>query len=111
MAKYLLIESRDPYEFADTHYFYDLARDLAGRGNEVAFFLVQNGVLVARQRAQPDKVAELRRAAPTVRLLADAFALRERGISRQVVAEGVEIAEIDRLVDLMVEDGRRSIWH
>jgi len=111
MGKYLLIESRDPYEYADTHYFYDLARDLAGRGNEVAFFLLQNGVLVARIGAKPDKIGELRQAAPRVRVLADEFSLRERGIGRDATAPGVEVTEIGTLVDLLVDDGRKAIWH
>src|SRR5688572_29228089 len=110
MAKYLLIESRDPYEYADAHYFYDLARDLARRGNEVAFFLIQNGVLVARQGATPDKLAELRRTAPELRVLADGFSLRERGIRRAALMQGVEVSDVGGLVDLLVEDGRKPVW-
>src|SRR5215217_8233788 len=98
MAKYLLIESRDPYEYADTHYFYDLAGDLAGRGNDVAVFLIQNGVLVAREGARPNKVATLHAAAPRVRVLADGFSLRERGIRREAVIADVEVTDIGRLV-------------
>jgi predicted peroxiredoxin len=111
MAKYLLIESRDPYEYADTNYFYDLAGDLARRGNEVAFFLMQNGVLVAREGARPNKVAELREVAPGIRVLADEFSLRERGIRPESVVAAVEITDIGSLVDLLMEDGRKPIWH
>ena len=111
MAKYLLIESRDPYEYADTHYFYDLAGDLAGRGHDVAFFLIQNGVLVAREGARPNKVAALREAAPGIRVLADEFSLRERGIRREAVGAAVEITDIAHLVDLLMEEGRKPIWH
>ncbi|HLQ22800.1 MAG TPA: DsrE family protein [Gemmatimonadales bacterium] len=111
MAKYLLIESRDPYEYADTHYFYDLARDLAQRGNEVALFLIQNGTLLAREGASPDKLAELRQAAPSVRLLADEFSLRERGIRHERLVRGVEVSDVDRLVDLLLEPGCKPVWH
>jgi sulfur relay (sulfurtransferase) DsrF/TusC family protein len=111
MAKYLLIESRDPYEYADTHYFYDLAGDLARRGNEVVFFLIQNGVLVTREGAQPNKVAALQAAAPRIRVLADEFSLRERGIRREAVIADVEITDVGRLVDLLMDDGRKPIWH
>ena len=48
MAKYLLIESRDPFESNDVAFAYGLASDLAKEGNEVTLFLVQNGVLPAR---------------------------------------------------------------
>jgi sulfur relay (sulfurtransferase) complex TusBCD TusD component (DsrE family) len=111
MAKYLLIESRDPYEYADTHYFYDLAGDLARRGNEVVFFLIQNGVLVTREGAQPNKVAALQAAAPRIRVVADEFSLRERGIRREAVIADVEITDVGRLVDLLMDDGRKPIWH
>lgn len=111
MAKYLLIESRDPYEFADANYFYDLARDLARRGNDVAFFLIQNGVLVTRRGARPDKISELRESAPGIRVLADEFSLRERGIRREALVPGVEVSDAGRLVDLLVEEGRKPIWH
>ena len=47
MARYLLIESRDPFDSNDTGFCQDLAKQLAG-GNEVTVFLVQNGVLPAR---------------------------------------------------------------
>jgi predicted peroxiredoxin len=111
MARYLLIESRDPYEYADTNYFYDLARDLAQRGNEVALFLIQNGTLLAREGASPDKLGELRQAAPGVRLLADEFSLRERGIRPERLVGGVEVSDVDGLVDLLVEPGCKPVWH
>src|SRR3989442_15211822 len=49
MGKYVLIESRDPFDSADCKNFRDLASGLAKEGNEVAFFLTQNGVLPARR--------------------------------------------------------------
>lgn len=111
MAKYLLIESRDPYEYADANYFYDLARDLAHRGNDVSLFLLQNGVLVARSGAKPDKIGELRQAAPGVRVLADEFSLRERGIKQDRTTAGVEVADIGALVDMLADDGCKAVWH
>ena len=49
MANYLLIESRDPFDSNDVANFYGLASGLAKAGNGVTLFLVQNGVLPARQ--------------------------------------------------------------
>ena len=43
MARYVLIESRDPFEYGDSLYMYDLAGDLTGKKNEVTLFLIQNG--------------------------------------------------------------------
>ena len=111
MAKYLLIESRDPYEFADADYFYDVAADLSRGGNEVAFFLIQNGVLVARRGAQQHKLSDLQKAGASVQVMADEFSLRERGIGASDVAAGVQVSGIDNLVDLLVDDGRKAVWH
>src|SRR5437879_13133444 len=79
VGKYLLIESRDPYEYADTNYFYDLARHLAHRGNEVAFYLIDNGVLVARSGPKPDTVGDVPQAAPRMPVHPHLLAARERG--------------------------------
>ena len=49
MARYLLIESRDGFEWNEVPYFYDLAYGLAREGHDVTLFLVQNGVLAARR--------------------------------------------------------------
>lgn len=51
MAKYLLIESRDPFESPDTANYLDWAKGLVKDGHTVTLFLVQNGVLPARPSA------------------------------------------------------------
>ena len=51
MAKYLLIESRDPFDSNDVANYYNLASGLAAAGNDVTLFLVQNGVFPARNSA------------------------------------------------------------
>ena len=57
MAKYLLIESRDPFDANDVANFCDLAEGLVRKGSEVTLFLVQNGVLQARQGSRSPGVA------------------------------------------------------
>ena len=52
MAKYLLIESRDPFDNNVVARQYELAINLVKEGNEVTLFLVQNGVLPARPGTQ-----------------------------------------------------------
>ena len=52
MPKYLLIESRDPFDSNDTHFCGDLAQQLAAAKNDVTLFLVQNGVLPVRPGAR-----------------------------------------------------------
>jgi predicted peroxiredoxin len=107
MARYLLIESRSPWESAQVGHFYDLARDLAAAGHETTLFLVQNGVLPAREGAQDPG---LPRIAGRVRVLADEFSLRERAIPREGLVKGVEAAPIETVVDALA-GGARAVFH
>ena len=110
MAKYLLIESRDPFETNDVGtYFYDLAAGLAKEGNEVTLFLVQNGVLPARKSAKSEPLCS-KLAQSGVTVLADEFSLRERGIPAARLATGVKAAPLDVVVDQLAE-GRKALWH
>src|SRR5712691_8004117 len=100
MAKYLFIESRDPYDSADSANFFDIVKGVRERGNDTALFLIQNGVLAARDGAQySERYQELGRAGVTI--LADSFSLRERAVDKLV--NGVRTAEIDNLVSVLLE--------
>ena len=108
MAKYLLIESRDPFTTNDVTYYYDLAANLARQGDEVTLFLVQNGVLPTRRGAVP---AGLQAAADAgVEVLADDFSRRGRGIGADRLAGGVKPAPLETVVDQLAE-GRKAMWH
>jgi NAD(P)H-hydrate repair Nnr-like enzyme with NAD(P)H-hydrate epimerase domain len=108
MAKYLLIESRDPFESGDVGFCHELARRLAGEGNQVTVYLVQNGVLPARPGARAAGLAELLEAG--VEVLADDFSLRERGISAGRLQAGIKPSSLDVVIDGMAE-GCKVIWH
>ncbi|MER3452811.1 MAG: sulfur reduction protein DsrE [Acidimicrobiia bacterium] len=109
MGKYLLVETRDPFDSADVTDAYDLARGLAEEANEVTVYLVQNGVLPLRKNsAAAGRIAEL---AAKSTIVADEFSLRERGITPDEIVEGVRAVPIDTLVDLVATDGCKVIWH
>jgi predicted peroxiredoxin len=108
MANYLLIESRDPWDSADTATWQQMAIGLAAAGNTVTCFLVQNGVLPARRSGRSAGLTALARAG--VEVLADEFSLRERGIAHDRLAAGVKPAPIDVVIDHMCE-GRKVLWH
>jgi predicted peroxiredoxin len=108
MARYLLIESRDPFDPADVGFCHDMARRLVVAGNRVTLFLVQNGVLPARAGAPASGFAELAQAG--VEILADDFSLRERGISSDRLHRGVKLAELDVVIDRLAE-AYKAIWH
>lgn len=108
MAKYLLIESRDPFDSNDVSNFYGLASGLAKEGNEVTVFLVQNGVLPARRSTQSKALSDL--AQNGVEVLADDFSLRERGIELARLVDSVKASALDTVIDHLA-DGSNVIWH
>ena len=108
MAEYVLIESRDPYEYRDVDHYYDLASSLADAGNSVTVFLVQNGVLAARQGAEAGGLAAVIEAGVSV--CADDFSLRERAIAMEQLVEGVRAAPLDEVVDALAA-GHKVLWH
>lgn len=108
MSQYVLIASRDPYTHTGTRRCYELASALAGEGNRVTLFLVQNGVLPARPSPGSAELARLARAG--VDVLADDFSLRERGIAESELAPGVSPAPLDLVIDAL-EAGARVVWH
>ena len=110
MPSYLFIESRDPFGSRDAQDVYRLITDLASRGTPVTLFLVQNGVLAARQAAAAGEFGALA-GSPGVTVLADTFALQERGIMSDALAAGVQTADMETLVDLLMTDGQKAIWH
>jgi sulfur relay (sulfurtransferase) complex TusBCD TusD component (DsrE family) len=109
MTHYVFIESRDPFESQDTRFVEETATALKRRGHEVTVFLVQNGVLAARQNARLNSLARM--AAAEVSLLADDFSLCERGIQPAELRPCIERSGIEQLVDALVRENTKAIWH
>ena len=107
MAKYLLIESRDPFDSKEVDNHYSLAAGLVAEKHDVTVFLVQNGVFAARRSAVSETLEKLAQGGVTV--LADEFSLRERGISASRLAAGVQSSPLDIVVDQLA-DGHKTIW-
>ena len=111
--KYLLIESRDPFDAADVPYFFKLAKDLAEQGDDIVLYLVQNGVFCLRKNARPSAIFDWlgERSKAGVRIWADDFSLRERGIRKEELIPEAHISGADALVDLLLEEKRKAVWH
>ncbi|HJU92614.1 MAG TPA: DsrE family protein [Pyrinomonadaceae bacterium] len=107
MARYVFIESRDPFESRDTQFVEETAIAVKERGHEVTVFLVQNGVLAARESVR--RLERLTEAGVT--LLADDLSLCERGITSEELATGVHESGIDALVDALVQENTKALWH
>jgi hypothetical protein len=108
-SHYVFIESRDPFDSADTGFVADTAAVLRQRGRPVTVFLVQNGVLATRAAARGSQLPRLTEAGVTV--LADDFSLRERGIAVGELGSGIHPSPIGTLVDLLVQPGTKAVWH
>lgn len=104
---YVLIASRDPFTFGEVERFYELGAALQREGHGVTLFLVQNGVLPARLGPHSSRLSQL--AQQGVRILADEFSLRERGISTSRLADGVTPAPLDFVIDSLA-DGAKTLW-
>ena len=109
MSKYIFIESRDPFESRDTSFVIETASALHQRGHEVTVFMVQNGVLATRKEARGICMSQL--TSMGVTLLADDFSLCERGIQPAELQPGITPAPIEVLVDLLVQENTKAIWH
>ena len=107
-TKHLLIVSRDPFSSRDVGAAYALAEALKRAGSEVTLLLVQNGVLPARAGADSTALGHLARLG--VRVLAEDFSLRERGIAAERLADGVAAAPLEVVLDGL-EAGARVTWH
>jgi hypothetical protein len=108
MPNYLMIESRDPFESRGFAQRCELALTLRADGAGVTLFMVENAVLGARQAARLREFDKLVRAG--VRLLADEFALRERGMAADALAPQIAPASIDALIGELA-GGAKAIWN
>ena len=109
VSNYVFIESRDPFDSPDTAFLADTAISLKKRGNDVTVFLVQNGVLAARQQARKSQLPQLLESGITV--AADDFSLQERGIQSGECHTKLKITPIDQLVDLLLQENTKAVWH
>jgi predicted peroxiredoxin len=110
MPKYLLIESRDPFENRESEKFLEMAGDLAKNGDRVILFLVQNGVLVSRKGSLfTPKIKELLK--HNVRIHADTFSVDERGIQERERLDQISLSGINEMLEILLEPGTKVIWH
>jgi sulfur relay protein TusB/DsrH len=109
VSKYLLVETKGPLDGGA--YAFDLGKQLRAERHDVTVYLLQDAVFAARRTfgAGADLLQEADRHGLTV--LADAVSARQRGIVGDRLAKTVSVAEMDRLVDLLMERSDKAIWH
>jgi sulfur relay (sulfurtransferase) complex TusBCD TusD component (DsrE family) len=106
--RYLFIETQDPFDRGEAAEVAPLAQEIADGTRDVAVYLVQNAVLGARRASSAG--AALTGLSERATVLVDDFSLRERGIHVDELAPGVTVAGVDSLVELIVDEGRKTIW-
>ena len=109
LSNYVFIESRDPFDSTDTNSVSETAVALRKKGHNVTVFLVENGVLGARKQAARSKVPDIVESGVTV--LADNFSLQKRGISMEECAPGLQAGSMAYLIDLIVKENTKAVWH
>lgn len=107
MERYVLIDTRDPFQYGNGRR-YELAAALAGEAEDVSVYLVENAVLAARRDSAAAR--ELETLAAGAQVVADDFSLRARAISDGELVSGVGVGTVDGLVDTLTEDGRKAVW-
>jgi predicted peroxiredoxin len=110
VSSYLLIGSRDVFEYGDAAYLYDQAKGLADAGNDVTMFLVQNAVLMARKGVDKSPIPKVL-GQKRIKVLADEFCLKERAIGKDAILQGIQVSNVDALVDMLAQDGVKAVWH
>ena len=107
MKDMMIIETRDPLQVRDCEWSADLLVRMRQAGSRCTMMLTENGVLGARASA---RTAFLPRLIDNgIAVLADPFALAERGIKDSDVAPGVACADLGAVVDRL-EAGAAVIW-
>lgn len=108
MSSFFIIQSQDVFTEVRTTQQFDLARSLAGRGNDVTLFLVQNAVFAARLDVKFGALHELFNS--SIKILADAFSLEQREIDQSQLISGVSPSSIDVVTEALAR-GDKVIWN
>jgi len=99
----MIVETRDPFAVRDIEWSAGLLTAMQQSGRRCSLMLAENGVLGARAAANTAVMTRLADAG--VEILADRFALRERGIAEDALAAGVSAADLDVVVDRLATGG------
>jgi len=105
----LLIETRSSWESGEVGDFLEVAGRLGDHGHRVDLFLIQNGVLLARDGAYPPLADLVSR--PGLHVWADDFSILSRSLRPAELLDGITVTGIATLVELLTRPGGKAIWH
>jgi sulfur relay protein TusB/DsrH len=109
MSRYVLIETKSPLDGGN--WAVELGKQLKERRHDVTIYLLQDAVFAARKTFEAGERLRQEAEKHGLRLLADGVSLRQRGVVGDRVAKGIRASDMDELVDLLMEQSDKAIWH
>ncbi len=107
MTKLLLVLSKDPYTTEIPDLVLDIGQNAKEKGNEVALYLVEDGVTAARNGEFGKRLTSAHKKG--IKIYADDKAVLSRSLTDKMVGS-VEIKEISTLLDFIMNDYDRVTW-
>ncbi len=106
MTNLLLVLSKDPYTTETPDLVLDIGRKAKEKGNDVALYLVEDGVTAARKSEFGNKLAAAHKKG--INIYADDKAVLSRSLTGKLIGP-VEVREIGTLLDFIM-DSDRVAW-
>ncbi len=103
MTSLLLVLSKDPYTTETPDLVLDIGLDAKEKGNDVALYLVEDGVTAARKSDFGNKLSAAHKKG--IKIYADDKAVLSRSLADKLIS-WVEIKEINTLLDLIMGSDR-----
>lgn len=100
MTNLLMVLSKDPYTTETPDLALDIGLDAKEKGNDVSFYLVEDGVTAARKSEFGDKLSAAHKKG--IKIYADDKAVLSRSLTNKLIS-WVEIKEIGTLLDFIME--------
>jgi len=107
MKAMMIVETRDPVGVRDVEWGALLLAAMARSGRPSTLMLTENGVLGARRGAKAEALHRL--IGQGVEILADRFALTERGIGEADLMPGIAGADLAAVIDRLAA-GDHVLW-
>ena len=103
----MIVETRDPFSVRDVEWTGTLLASVRHHGRRCTLMLAENGVLGAREAAGAPFFSAL--VDSGVEIIADRFALRERGIAEDSLRAGISAGDMDLVIDRLAA-GAVVVW-
>jgi sulfur relay (sulfurtransferase) complex TusBCD TusD component (DsrE family) len=108
MKRFLVVGSRDLTEYVNGEYVPLVVEGLRAKGHEVTLFLIENGVIAAREGSKAGQILN-GLSDKGARVYAEDVSCRARGV--RVLAPGVSFSNLDSLADSIAEGFDNIVWY